>query len=360
MIAVAALLGCGRSNPPTQTAVTPVLVAWQGKPKAAAARAFDTPQAVFQVYHDATHKGDWQAASRYLTPESQAMMADALIMGASFSTADDKKKEADLTQLLKRYGIDLDADPGPAATGSANRGGMPALSARVKNKPAFIGEIGAWQEKNGGGRGPDFRVEKLTALEVKGNSAAGVVQTARGERPIEFHRTNAGWLISLPNRKLGAADPVAPAAADGKESDARQTACTGTFWMGNKAHPLKHAIAYRTKFVDDPCTAVVMTTQPIRPRELQQLKNLLQKEGSDDAFFVSGVSLKVVFDDAGAVRHVFGWADNDSIDGNSGVDAQVERQDGRIKGRAAMKVAEPVANGLKHRFEVQFDVELMP
>jgi hypothetical protein len=89
--------------------ITPALVAWQGQPKPAAARAFVTPETVFQAYHEATSKGDWQAAASYLTAESQAMMADALVMAATSSATVDPKKEAGVTQLLRRHGANSNA-----------------------------------------------------------------------------------------------------------------------------------------------------------------------------------------------------------------------------------------------------------
>jgi hypothetical protein len=148
--------------------------------------------------------------------------------------------------------------------------------------------------------------------------------------------------------------PPAVAAAPSGDSE-----CSGTFWLGNKSYALKHAIAYRTKFFDDPCTAVVLTAQPIRPRDLQELTNLLQTKGSDEAFFLSGVQIKVVLDEENAVRYVFAWADNVSINRSSGVEAQVERPEGRIKGRFTMP-ENTVFRDMKCRFEAQFNVALMP
>jgi hypothetical protein len=93
----------------------------------------------------------------------------------------------------------------------------------VKNKPALIQEVATWIDKNGGGRGPDFRIEKISALEVTGNSATATAQTARGKRPIDFQRGISGWLISLPDRKL-TGQSNAHFASD--EQAARKPACT--------------------------------------------------------------------------------------------------------------------------------------
>jgi hypothetical protein len=159
---------------------------------------------------------------------------------------------------------------------------------------------------------------------------------------------------SAPADKPKTSAPPAVAAAPSGDSE-----CSGTFWLGNKSYALKHAIAYRTKFFDDPCTAVILTAQPVRPRDMQELTNLLQTKGSDEAFFLSGVQIKVVLDEENAVRYVFAWADNVSINRSSGVEAQVERPEGRIKGRFTLPES-TVFRDMKCRFEAQFNVALMP
>src|SRR5262245_31883166 len=136
-------------------AIVGVMFSW-GCGKSAATK-FDTPEAAFKAFQEATEAEDWQTAANCLTADSQTMMADGLILGVSFSTSGDEQKEKDVAALLKKHGIDLDADPPAAKQGT----GMPEISASLKDKPALISDLMAWLKKNKGGGEFAFQIKQM-------------------------------------------------------------------------------------------------------------------------------------------------------------------------------------------------------
>jgi hypothetical protein len=346
MSVLALLAGCGKS----------------------AATKYDSPEAVFKAFQSATEEGDGVAVANCLTADDQAMMADGLIIGASFSTMGDSNKQKDLTALLKRHDIDLDAE-GPLMDPAA---GKMSASDKIKDKPALIGDLMTWLKENADDDGGfNVQVKKLDQLKVDGDRATGVVETDRGNRPVEFHRVDGGWLLSLEgDRPRGGPSLDAGPGPSGfqrpsdKVSDsspaADPTAGHGTLTIKDQTHALKHAVAYRTKRFDDPCTAVLLTTKPISDSKLTELQGILEREGSDFGFFLFDVSLKLMFDEAGKPVFLYAWADNVNINDNSGVEAQVTESGGRIVGTAKRNADEKDDDDFKYQFDVTFDVALLP
>ena len=227
MSMVAFLAGCGKS----------------------AATKYDSPEAVFTAFQKATESDDWQTAANCLTAADQSMMADGLIIGASFSTMGDANKEKDITALLKRHGVDLDQKNEPPSPGPG--GEMPSPSDKIKDKPALIADLMAWLKKNAAGDGgPEIALKKLEQLKVDGDRATGTVETAHGNRPIEFHRVDGGWLISMEGgrpRGGGGLDagpgvkafdgPDFPSEKTSDSSPAADPAAGhGTLWIKDKAN----------------------------------------------------------------------------------------------------------------------------
>jgi hypothetical protein len=343
VVAVAFTLGCGKS----------------------AARKFDTPEAAFKAFQEATEAADWQTAANCLTADSQTMMADDLILGVSFSTGGDEQKEKDVAALLKKHGIDLDAEP-PAAKGGA---GMPEISAAVKDKPALISDLMTWLKQNKDGGGTFLQLKKIGKVSVDGDKATAMVETDNGQRPIAFVRVDGGWLLSMDeDRGRGGPprldpDDMPDASSEAGSADgpgAEPGAGGGTLWVRDKAHELRYAVAYKTAFFDEPCTAVLLTARPLGDTALNRLKEMLAREGNDTGFFASGASLRLLFDADGRPRYLFVWADNVSINTNSGIEAQITERDGRVIGQASMKEDDTDNDNMKHRFDVNFDVALLP
>jgi hypothetical protein len=337
----------------------------------------NSPEGVFKAFQDAVNDEDWKTAANCMTTESQAMMADGLVLAALFGTGGDAAKEKEVTQMLKGHGIDLDAEP-PA--GGPGNGKMPSPSDTVKDRPALIADLMAFVKKNADKKGgPDFRLQNLSNLKVDGDRATGTVEAQRGEEPIEFVRVDGSWLISMPGGRgpgpagpgpgdfeppPGGNTPNAPLDIPAEpKSDQSSTsdpgAKLGTLWVDDKPYTLNHVIAYRTKFFDDPCTAVLLTEKPLKAAELAELKQLLASEGKDSGFFAWTPSLKLLFDEAGKPVYAFVWADNNSISSNSDMEAQAQKREGRIVGRGVRK-QDDSSNGPNYRFDVAFDVALLP
>jgi hypothetical protein len=330
-----------------------------------AATKFDTPEAAFQAFQDATAAEDWQTAANCLTAESQTMMADGLVLGVSFSTGGDAQKEKDVAALLKKHGIDLDAEPPAAKDGP----GMPEISASVKDKPALISDLMAWLKKNKDGGGFALQLNKIGKVTIDGDKATAMVETDRGQRPIAFVRADGGWLVSMDEDRGGAGRPSLdpddmpaassePGSADGP--GAEPGGGRGTLWMNDKPHELRNAVAYRTAHFDEPCTAVLMTARPLSRTSLNLLKKVLEEDGHDLGFFAPGVSLRLLFDADGKLSYLFAWADNVSINANSGVEAQMTERDGRVVGKASREADENDSDKMEYRFDVEFDVALLP
>jgi hypothetical protein len=314
----------------------------------------DTPEAAYAALAAAAKKDNWESAAAILTPESQAMMAAGMIMSASFVTMGDENKEKELTELLGRHGIKLDdEEPEPSADVSPSDM-MMALTKPIKDLPVFLGQLSAWINKNGEDRGSGFaKLGKLGEVTIEGDTAKTISQTDMGPQPIEFRRVSGSWLVHLPM------DGPPPGSGDSDlEEPDDGTPGLGTLSYGDKVIKLRHALAYKSKFFDDPCTVVLLTAKPVYDRDMNSLKQMLKEEGNDDAFFPSGTKVKLSLDAAGKLLSFFAWVDNVSINGNNGVDVDLKIDGNRVHGTAEM--AEPYeAAGTEYRFQAEIDTEMI-
>ena len=252
---------------------------------------------------------------------------------------------------------------------------MPSPSETVKDRPALIADLMTWVKKNADKEGgPDFRLQKLSELKVDGDRATGTAESQRGQESIEFVRVDGSWLMHMPQGRgpggpgpgdfeppPGTNTPSAPLdipaePANDQSSAADPGAKVGTLWVDDKPYTLNHAIAYRTKFFDDSCTAVLLTEKPLQAAELAELKELLAREGKDSGFFAWTASLKVLFDDAGKPVYAFAWADNNSISSNSGFECAGTKARGPNRGPWSDKTGRFRPGGPNYRFDVAFDV----
>ncbi len=139
----------------------------------------DSPQAAFDGYSQAYKGGDWKTLADTLTPESQDILATRLLFRAGMIAASDASKDEELGQLFERHGLS---------------GRDLTVEIPVKNKPAFIGEVGSWlSSQEGNSTEIGFPLGNLGNLQIDGDSATGNVN---GES-ISFQRVNGGWLVDL-------------------------------------------------------------------------------------------------------------------------------------------------------------------
>jgi len=364
-----ALPGCGggESSKPaadkTKNSGSPSAKNESNQPDAAA--VYETPQAAFDAFKKATKDDDWKVAAALMSPESQSMIAAGFTIGASFMTMADEEKGKELKKLLAKHGVDLEAEPEPGDEPA----GPEALTAPIKDLPAFIGEIVAWMDKQKDGADKGFpEMGELGEVSVDGESATASVSTERGPQPIEFRRVNGSWLIHLPMPKRPQAgdlpkfDPDAPTPPKSDEPEADDgTPGLGTFHIDDKPYKLRHATAYPSKFFGDPCTVVLLTSSALEERDLQDLTQSLKDDGNDGAFFPLTPHVKLSFDnESHELVSMFIWADNNSLStsGSENFVAKFESADGKIKGAVKTSSPQDIGNSTI-QLEANFDVELM-
>ncbi len=182
----------------------------------------DSPQAVYDAAKVAVQAKDFQKFCGCLTPESQDLMAGGMVMagvmmkgmavgmgamGGDEAKAKAEKKFAPVDEVLAKHGVsseelekegenmDVQADPKVA---------MKKFSERIKDKPAFIGDMMKAMEslrEDGQGGGPaDEFTANLTDVKIEGDTASGT--TAKPDAPdekspIHFKKVDGGWFIDL-------------------------------------------------------------------------------------------------------------------------------------------------------------------
>ena len=345
---MATVCGCGgdaaTSSSPSQENAAP------------ASRQFDTPEAVYVAMVEATKNKDYKTMAELSTPDTQALMAGGMIFGAGFMTIEDENKEKELKELLGRHGIDMDDEAEPPADMSPEEA-MKAMVEPVEDLPTFIDEIMTWMDKNSDDDSGGFaELGELGEVTVDGDSASAGGETDQGPQPIEFRKLDGSWRVHLPMDGPGGGDMPPELGLEEPEDDG--TPGLGTLWYGDKAVKLQHAMAYKSKFFDDPCTVVLLTARPTSERDLNNLKKMLTEEGNDDAFFARGPHVKLSLDENGELMFMFAWIDNMSINSNSGVEVDIQIEGDRVQGSADMPEAQEIADE-EYRFEATFDVELM-
>ena len=317
---------------------------------------FESPESAFAAFVDATKANDWGAAAKLMTPDSQSMLAQSMILGGSFVAGMDESKQKSFSELLKKHGVDLDEEPSPGAAEE----GFSSLTKSIEDLPGFIGEIFAWLDENAEGGDSGFpALGDLSDVKIEGEQATATVEADGRSRPIAFQLVEGSWCLHLPpsgpetsggDFDAGSSDDYSEEVDDGSPS-------LGTLWVGEKAYKLRHATAYKAKHFDDPATVVLLTPRALGERQIGHLKNVLKEEGSDDTFFVRGPNLKLTFDEDGNLVYLFAWADNLSINAGSGPDAELKVEGNRVVGKAVMQEPKDVLDST-YRFEVKFDVEL--
>jgi len=188
----------------------------------------ESPQASFDAAKAALKAKDYEGFCNCLTPESHDMMAGGMIVMATMMKAlgglaalggEEARQEFEaklkaITEVLDRHGVKEDQLKSMMGmSGSAppeDRSAVFAkLTAPIKDKPAFIGDImkalESLEGEKPGGMGPgkptDMFDGKLEGLKIEGDTAsAKVVVTHQGQTkrdPIGFRKVNGGWLIEI-------------------------------------------------------------------------------------------------------------------------------------------------------------------
>ena len=321
---------------------------------------FETPNDAYNTLADAIKNENWIAAASAVNDDSQAMMASSLVMGASIMAGPDKAQNQDLEKLLKKHGIDMNEDPEPAADPQNYdpQAAMKALVQPVKNLPEFIGEISAWMKKTGKEMpGGMAEMGALGDVKIEGDTALAICQTDMGPQPIAFVKQGSGWLVDLTAEP---SDQEMQQSGLAAEQQADDSPALGMIEYGDEQVALRHAMAYRSKFFDDPCIDVVLTAQPVYDRDLKRLKRSVKENGDAMGFFPRGPSVRLSIDSSGKVLDTFAWIDNVSMGLTPDTELDVEIEGDRIHGNVSLDPPHQIEErDREFQFAATFDVELM-
>ena len=120
-----------------------------------------------------------------------------------------------------------------------------------------------------------------------------------------------------------------------------------------KNYPLKHALAYETKFNDEEAIAVVLSGQPVSSEDLKKAREE-EKEGQDAEF--KRPYLKLEFTKAGELKFWSAGAGDTSLGRRSSGNptGELKVQDGRVIGKASQPTE--TEGMFPSGFDVRFDV----
>ena len=143
---------------------------------------YDSPQAAYDAFSNASQAGEWRTLAEALTPESQDALAAMLLLPAGMAAAFDESAGGELELILKKHELSSDTlDVG-------------ADELPVKDKPAFIADVAEWLMRQGGDSSDlGMPSGKLTDLAIDGDSATGTIK----DEPISFRQVDGGWLVHL-------------------------------------------------------------------------------------------------------------------------------------------------------------------
>ncbi len=317
-----------------------------GKPAAAAAQSFDTPEAVFAAFSQATANNDWQSAIGMITDESKAMVVMGMIFQAGFMTMDDEAKGKELEQIGKKYGLDENM-PEPASPDDVD------VNSLVDDLPGFIGELSAWIAANDtDSKGGFPKLTEVSDIKIDGDSATGLVKTEDGQQPIEFRKVDGQWKVHM-----ATGPPPAPSIDElGVDFANVGEGEIGSMQVGDKTAALRHAFAYHAKFFDDPCIVLTLTAVEVSAEKQQDLEQQL-KENPDNAFFFpDGPNVRLTLTPEGQLMSMNAWIDNSSINTNRGPAVDVQIDGNKISGRVGMAPKE--FGEQEFQFHAKFDTEI--
>lgn len=338
LLIVATIVGCGSGDSETSDDSEPTSNSASENASTEKASAPDSPEAAFKAFSRAMQAQDYPRAISVASGESQALLASGLVMEVEFMEIEDNAKKESRDSLLKKHAVDLS--------------GPDTLLKSVKDIPALVSELTEWLKENAVGSiqsgFPDFG--ELGKVTVDGEKATAQVDTKRGWRPIEFRKVDGNWVVHLPKNS----SPTSPVKDDG-------TPGIGTLSIGDKEYKLREATAYPAKDgFDKPCTMLLFTERKKSPKQLDAMKEMLREKGSVTAMFLGlGGHIELMLDKDDNVTGQNIWAENVSLAGGSGAEVTIKRDGNRISGKAVMKEADLQPGRQPHRFEVEFETQVI-
>jgi hypothetical protein len=184
--------------------------------------AYDTPEATFQTIRVAANNKDMRGLFGGLTEESLNAMVGTLVlavktplgkaaMKGSLSPEEAEKAEAAAASVCEKYNV-TDAEVSDAMSDPLamfNADGLKKMADLVEDKVGFIADM--WGALEPFGQISQFSEDFATQLsgtikdvQIDGDQATAVLVTTKGEQPLTFRKTPAGWKIHIELGPLGA------------------------------------------------------------------------------------------------------------------------------------------------------------
>jgi len=221
-------------------------------PAADATNGFETPEAAFAALQGALREKKWQTAAGCLTPESQELMANGLLLAGGLMAVFGGDQTADITAALEKHGVDAPApafnfeaqSPGETPDANSDQPETPPAPQmpEIKDKPGFIADMLTALEKMDPGKSSQkheqWSAAELKDLAVDGENATAsiVIQGDKGEetQEIAFRQSASGWLVHLPEDalKMDAGGPGAGFSATSPDDAAPDAPLTETVLEG--------------------------------------------------------------------------------------------------------------------------------
>ena len=177
-----------------------------------------SPEAVFEAAKSAMADEDMEGFMNCLTPESQDLLAGAMVMLGTMmkglaalggEDADAQQSMSKIGKVLEDHGLTEDAmKKMEGADESDPASAMKRLVEPVKDKAAFVGDMFEVFSGMENGATEDFEFKgTLKDIKIDGDSASAVLEDGGTSKPVQFKKVKGSWLIHLDPSELAGGFP---------------------------------------------------------------------------------------------------------------------------------------------------------
>ena len=176
-----------------------------------------SPEAVFEAAKSAMADEDMEGFMNCLTPESQDLLAGAMVMLGTMmkglaglaelggEDADAQQSVSKIGKVLEDHGLTEDAmKKMEGADESDPASAMKKLVEPIKDKAAFVGDMFEVFSGMENGATEDFQFKgTLKDIKIDGDSASAVLEDGGTSKPVQFKKVKGSWLIHLDPSEFG-------------------------------------------------------------------------------------------------------------------------------------------------------------
>ena len=177
-----------------------------------------SPEAVFEAAKSAMADEDMEGFMNCLTPESQDLLAGAMVMLGTMmkglaalggEDADAQQSMSKIGKVLEDHGLTEDAmKKMEGADESDPASAMKKLVEPIKDKAAFVGDMFEVFSGMENGATEDFEFKgTLKDIKIDGDSASAVLEDGGTSKPVQFKKVKGSWLIHLDPSELAGGFP---------------------------------------------------------------------------------------------------------------------------------------------------------